>query len=181
MSIFLPITALCFLESEIIHMILLTIGFAMSSLFLIRGILSMDKKLGDKEKMVMGVFILGVQLILVLMYKFYFFHLYWSNFIQFRLLYKLLINELVYYHLLLKLRKGRVWQSPRLRKLFYFTCNIELGREESLKLFLAIFFLHSSLFWANTFIISTWSPTTFPKADTYYSTFWPHIQREDFF
>jgi hypothetical protein len=36
----------------------------------------MDRKLGDKEKMVLGVFILGVQLILVLMYKFYFFNLY---------------------------------------------------------------------------------------------------------
>lgn len=76
MSIFLPITALCFIKSSIIHVILLAIGYIMSTLFLIRGILSMDRKLGDKEKMVLGVFILGVQLILVLMYKFYFFHLY---------------------------------------------------------------------------------------------------------
>ena len=76
MSIFLPITALCFIKLDFIHIILLTIGYFLSSLFLIRGILSMDRKLGDKEKMVLGVFILGVQLILVLMYKFYFFNLY---------------------------------------------------------------------------------------------------------
>ena len=76
MSIFLPITALCFIKLAIVHIILLAIGYILSTLFLIRGILSMDRKLGDKEKMVLGVFILGVQLILVLMYKFYFFHLY---------------------------------------------------------------------------------------------------------
>jgi hypothetical protein len=36
----------------------------------------MDRNLGEKEKMVLGVFILGVQFVLVLMYKFYFFQLY---------------------------------------------------------------------------------------------------------
>ena len=54
---------------------MLTIGFVLSSVFLIRGILSMDRSLGEKERMVLGVFILGVQLILVLTYKFYFFDL----------------------------------------------------------------------------------------------------------
>jgi hypothetical protein len=75
MSIFLPITALCFIQLALVHLILLTIGYLLSSIFLIRGILSMDRKLGEKEKMVLGLFILGVQLILVLMHKFYFFNL----------------------------------------------------------------------------------------------------------
>ena len=35
----------------------------------------MDKKMADREKMVMGIFIMAIQLLLVLMYKFYFFHL----------------------------------------------------------------------------------------------------------
>lgn len=76
MSIFLPITALCFIKMVLVHLVLLGIGYVLSVVFLIRGILSMDRKLGDKEKMVLGIFILGVQLILVLMYKFYFFQLY---------------------------------------------------------------------------------------------------------
>lgn len=48
MSIFLPITVLCFIKLVFVQVILLTIGFIFSTLFLIRGILSMDRTLGDK-------------------------------------------------------------------------------------------------------------------------------------
>jgi hypothetical protein len=48
MSIFLPITVLCFIKLVFVQVILLTIGFILSTLFLIRGILSMDRTLGDK-------------------------------------------------------------------------------------------------------------------------------------
>jgi hypothetical protein len=75
MSIFLPVTALCFIQFLLLHLILLGIGFAVSSVFLIRGILGMNRTLGDTERMVLGVFILGVQLILVLIHKFYFFNM----------------------------------------------------------------------------------------------------------
>ncbi len=36
---FLPITLLCFLDSEVVQMILLAIGYVVSVVFLIRGIL----------------------------------------------------------------------------------------------------------------------------------------------
>jgi hypothetical protein len=75
MSIFLPVTALCFIQLLLLHLILLGIGFVISSVFLIRGILGMNRTLGDTERMVLGVFILGVQLILVLIHKFYFFNM----------------------------------------------------------------------------------------------------------
>ena len=35
----------------------------------------MDRSMGDRERIVIGVFIMGVQLVMVLMYKFYFFDL----------------------------------------------------------------------------------------------------------
>lgn len=75
LTIFLPITGLCFLESSLFQTIVLGFGFCSSTTFLIRGILSMDKTMADRERIVIGVFIMGVQLIMVLMYKFYFFDL----------------------------------------------------------------------------------------------------------
>ena len=77
---FIPITAVCFIKSWLIQSILLLLAFTFSSIFLIRGIFrylcakdSIGGSLGQGEKGVLAVFILGVQLLLVLMYKFYFF------------------------------------------------------------------------------------------------------------
>lgn len=72
---FLPVTAICFIKSWLIQTVVLAIAFACSSVFLIRGILSLNSNLGQKEKGVLSIFIIGVQLILVFMYKFYFFDL----------------------------------------------------------------------------------------------------------
>ena len=75
LTVFLPITAVLFIDSSLVQIILLALGYCWSSVFLIRGILSLDRKMGDREKMAMGAFIMGMQLLLVLMYKLYFFNL----------------------------------------------------------------------------------------------------------
>lgn len=85
------------------------------------------------------------------------------------------------FHFLLKLLIGKVWQSALFKKLFYFTCKIELILELSLKLFLAgRLFRPYYLFW-KTLYMSTCNPTTFPNIVTSSYTFCPQIQREDLF
>lgn len=75
MSIFVPITAVLFIDSSLVQTILLIVGFSWSVVFLVRGILSMDKSMKDRERMILGVFIMAIQVLLVIMYKYYFFHL----------------------------------------------------------------------------------------------------------
>lgn len=98
------------------------------------------------------------------------------------LLFRLLVSKIYHIHLLLRLLlNGSVWQSALLRKLFSFTWRIEFTRELSLKLFLdGKLFLPSSLLW-NALIISTYSPIEFPWTVISYSTFCPHMQRDDLF
>lgn len=48
LTIFLPVTLFLFLNSVILQTILLVIAYAISTVFLIRGILSMDRKMGDR-------------------------------------------------------------------------------------------------------------------------------------
>lgn len=80
---FLPVTAICFIKSWVIQTVVLGIAFGFSTIFLIRGVLSLSKELGQKEKGVISIFIIGVQLILVFMYKFYFFDLWVLKSIQY--------------------------------------------------------------------------------------------------
>lgn len=74
-------------------------------------------------------------------------------------------------------RNGTVWQSPLFRKLFSFTCKIELALDDNLKLFLDCI-LTSYLCWAKYFDKSTCTPTFPPSALTSSSTFCPQIHKE---
>ena len=45
---FLPVTAICFIKSWVIQTVILGIAFGFSTIFLIRGVLSLNKELGSK-------------------------------------------------------------------------------------------------------------------------------------
>ena len=68
-------TALLFIHHPLIQTVLLLIAFLFSTAFLVRGILSLEDRLNNRERTVLCAFIVGVQVLLVFMYRFYFFDL----------------------------------------------------------------------------------------------------------
>jgi len=55
-------------------MIVLGVSFVISLLFLIRNIMSIEHQLQERQRYVITSILVGVQLVLVLTYKFYFFN-----------------------------------------------------------------------------------------------------------
>jgi hypothetical protein len=74
MTAFLPSTCVCFIKSVLLQMIVLGVSFVISLLFLIRNIMSIEHQLQERQRYVITSILVGVQLVLVLTYKFYFFN-----------------------------------------------------------------------------------------------------------